>query len=336
MTPGTRLLEACRELVRLDGGGSTLGDVLGATYALKGVRALYSAAHAIGERVSVVYPPGEVGIDFVGVVIAVEFSESKVYYRVRPDDVAEGWLPVDSAFVHPAPEPGCIVGARIGAYAGMALAELRMHEWSVDVGVEQNRCPACRAETKAGHRAGCLLHEAINARLAEVGAAPDPPPRTLPLYRAPGVSGGPDWTVEDVVVGEPSSEADAVAFVPLDRRMTWTNPPTVPVIESPHTTGAFLINTASPVVQQAAMEAIASASPSWFPMDGRTAHPRVAAQMHDMAVATGRVPAAEPPTLPFDPRAHIANHDILRPCPDCGTTPSQPHQSGCPTGSRSW
>jgi hypothetical protein len=206
MTPGTRLLEACRELVRLDGGGSTLGDVLGATYALKGVRALYSAAHAIGERVSVVYPPGEVGIDFVGVVIAVEFSESKVYYRVRPDDVAEGWLPVDSAFVHPAPEPGCIVGARIGAYAGMALAELRMHEWSVDVGVEQNRCPACRAETKAGHRAGCLLHEAINARLAEVGAAPDPPPRTLPLYRAPGVSGGPDWTVEDVVVGEPPKE----------------------------------------------------------------------------------------------------------------------------------
>lgn len=110
MTPGTRLLEACRELVRLDGGGSTLGDVLGATYALKGVRALYSAAHAIGERVSVVYPPEmrekfatQHCKDFTGVITGVEFHTDGVDYRVTGEGDPD-YTVVEAAFVHPAPE----------------------------------------------------------------------------------------------------------------------------------------------------------------------------------------------------------------------------------------
>lgn len=186
MTPGTRLLNAARASTRNPSPREALTErereLLDAVEALSDTRALYPAAHAIGDRVSVRdwlnlrTPDGPSELDFTGEVVGVQFIDGKVFYVVDAGAglFASGRQVVDSAFVHPAP-------------------------------------------------------------------------RTLPLYRAPGASGGPDWTVEDVVLDETGSLAEALAAGEV------------------------------------------------APFRGRgedVAHPRVAAQMHDMAVVTGRVPTA--------------------------------------------
>ena len=150
-TSGTYLLEACRELVRLDGGGSTLGDVLGATYALKGVRALYPAAHAIGDRVSVVYPPemreafaAQHCKDFTGIVTGVEFHPDGVDYRVTGDGDPD-YTVVEAAFVHPAPptDPSALAAwlyARV--VPGQTIAETpgrRFVVLAVDMSMDNKR-----------------------------------------------------------------------------------------------------------------------------------------------------------------------------------------------------
>lgn len=130
MTPATRLLEAVRSLISEASMCGRDTPERAVRDALVGVRALYPSAHALGDRVSVVYPDERPG--FTGVVVGVEFHTDGVDYRVK-GDADPDYTVVEAGFVRAAP-------------------------------------------------------------------------RTLPLYRAPGVSGGPDWTVEDVVVGEPPKE----------------------------------------------------------------------------------------------------------------------------------
>lgn len=164
MTPGTRLLEAVRASTRNPSPRENLTgrerELLDATEALSDARALYPAAHALGDRVAVVYPAGEVGPNFAGKVLSLHFFSDRTIAQVKRDDGQV--ISVDSAFVHPAPD----------------LCNCPL------LGPD----PCCRFS--AGHEGQC-----------------EPPP-------------------------------------------------------------------------------------SWFPMDGRRVSPRVAAQMHDMAVATGRVPTA--------------------------------------------
>lgn len=90
------------------------------------------------------------------------------FRAVRDDAVcrARGWA---GACVLPA---GHVEPCRGPTYADMGLAELRMREWSVDVGEEQNRCPSCNAQTKAGHKAGCRLNQAIVMALVWSGLKP--------------------------------------------------------------------------------------------------------------------------------------------------------------------
>lgn len=271
MTPATRLLEAARASTRNASPRENLTErereLLDAVEALSDARALYPAAHAIGKRVSVVYPPGEVGPNFTGKVLSLHVFSDRTIAHVKSDGGPV--IAVDSAFVHPAPEPGCIVGARIGADAGIAAGR--------------------------------------------------------PVLRDDG---------------------EAVGVV-------------VPTA----TTGAFLINTASSEAQQAAMDAVTSVSPSWFPMDGRRVTEGSPGQITSANIReewVDRDSIADVQKTTFDPAVHgntfgclrlgghifdrcqrAADHEgpcvpASKPCPDCGTPPSRPHQPGCPTAAKQW
>lgn len=110
MTPGTRLLNALYAWVNApdrfarDGLEQEVIDAYDAVPA--DARALYPAAHAMGERVSVAARPDEdvlpeLRLPFMGDVTAVTFHEAGVRYEVRHPRA--GYVDVDSAFVHPAP-----------------------------------------------------------------------------------------------------------------------------------------------------------------------------------------------------------------------------------------
>lgn len=156
MTPGTRLLNAARASTRNPSPREVLTErereLLDAVEALSDARALYPAAHAIGDRVSVKYPDG---LGRQGVVVSV------LSFLDGPDQ-------------HPAT-----------AYGVWLDGESRMNAQTYD---------------------SAFVH---------------PAPRTLPLYRAPVVSGGPDWTVEDVVL----DPQPAPSWFPMDgRRVTEESP----------------------------------------------------------------------------------------------------------------
>lgn len=108
MTPGTRLLEALTAWIDAPDRFARDGleaDVIDAFGAVSTARALYPAAHAIGDRVSVVYPderkPGYE--DFTGTVVGVEFTDTGVDYRVLGDGDPD-YTVVEAGFVHPEPE----------------------------------------------------------------------------------------------------------------------------------------------------------------------------------------------------------------------------------------
>lgn len=73
---------------------------------LESAHALYPAAHALGARVSVVYPPEKHPEyeDFTGTVVGVEFHTDGVDYRVK-GDADPDYTVVDAAFVHSALSP---------------------------------------------------------------------------------------------------------------------------------------------------------------------------------------------------------------------------------------
>lgn len=380
MTPATRLLEAARASTRNASPRENLTErereLLDAVEALSDARALYPAAHAIGDRVSVPARPDEdilpeLRLPFSGDVTAVTFHEAGVRYEVHHPRA--GYVDVDSAFVHPAPESppvrpsieslfpdvlnayhcdgqrlpgggwsvvhratgktgtlpqsaiilgpeavgtwlsefsdpapvelGCLTGGQVGAYAGMGLAELRMHEWSVDVGAEQNRCPACRAETKAGHRAGCLLHEAINARLAAIGYSCEPD-GTLTITDPPLSH---EATAIDRFIAEelPGRRAEFVGTLPDVAREVY-----------------------------AAATGVAEGSPASSIADVQktTFDPAVHGNTFGCLRLGGHI---------FDRCQRAADHEgpcvpASKPCPDCGTPPSRPHQPGCPTAAKQW
>ena len=164
MTPGTRLLNAARASTRNPSPRENLTEreLLAAVEALSDARALYPAAHAIGDRVSVKYPDG---LGRQGVVVSV------LSFLDGPDQ-------------HPAT-----------AYGVWLDGESRMNAQTYD---------------------SAFVH---------------PAPRTLPLYRAPVVSGGPDWTVEDVVL----DPQPAPSWFPMDgRRVTEGSPGEAPYVRMLH------------------------------------------------------------------------------------------------------
>lgn len=107
MTPGTRLLEALTAWIDAPDRFARDGleaDVIDAFGAVSTARALYPAAHAIGDRVSVVYPDERKPDyeDFTGTVVGVEFTDTGVDYRVRGDGDPD-YTVVEAAFVQSAP-----------------------------------------------------------------------------------------------------------------------------------------------------------------------------------------------------------------------------------------
>lgn len=107
MTPGTRLLEALTAWIDAPDRFARDGleaDVIDAFGAVSTARALYPAAHAIGDRVSVVYPderkPGYE--DFTGTVVGVEFTDTGVDYRVLGDGDPD-YTVVEAGFVRAVP-----------------------------------------------------------------------------------------------------------------------------------------------------------------------------------------------------------------------------------------
>lgn len=106
MTPGTRLLEALTAWIDAPDRFARDGleaDVIDAFGAVSTARALYPAAHAIGDRVSVSARPDEdilreLRLPFEGEVTAITFHESGVRYEVRRSQA--GFVDVEAEFVH--------------------------------------------------------------------------------------------------------------------------------------------------------------------------------------------------------------------------------------------
>ena len=108
MTPGTRLLEALTAWIDAPDRFARDGleaDVIDAFGAVSTARALYPAAHAIGDRVSVVYPDERKPDyeDFTGTVVGVEFTDTGVDYRVLGDGDPD-YTVVEAGFVQSAPK----------------------------------------------------------------------------------------------------------------------------------------------------------------------------------------------------------------------------------------
>lgn len=124
MNAANRLLEALRTWVMSPKCGDMVEGMLMEAFAeYAGCRALYSSAHAIGDRVSVVYPDEKHPFyeDFTGVVVGVEFHADGVDYRVRGDGDPD-YTVVEASFVYPDVFRGVVTGKRSAMEEEMATA----------------------------------------------------------------------------------------------------------------------------------------------------------------------------------------------------------------------
>lgn len=153
---------------------------------VKDARALYPTPHALGDRVSVVYPPEKHPEyeDFTGTVTGVEFHTDGIDYRVTGDGDPD-YTVVDSAFVHPAtsdplaswfPMDGRRVSPRVAAQMhDMAVATGRVPaEAPTDVSAIPKRTgapkneyvclllggnPLTRCVLASGHEGACVARD---------------------------------------------------------------------------------------------------------------------------------------------------------------------------------
>lgn len=336
MTPGTRLLEAARawrdliayHLKRSTPGFCILGEdraLFGAVEALSNARALYPTPHALGDRVSVVYPPEKHPEyeDFTGTVTGVEFHTDGIDYRVTGDGDPD-YTVVDSAFVHPAPqEPGCITGARIGAEAGAASPSwFPMDGRRVTEG-SPGEAPYKPVTDKA--RRESIARAVIRSKPGPEGGDCDIDYRAaaLVLFNL----------LDDIDTLDDACREDDAAF----RRLAM-----VKARRREDVGASFDGYTVAFIGERAYAEG-----------EKRTSEPSCAEGSPTSSIA-------DVPKTTFDPAVHgntfgclrlgghifdrcqrAADHEgpcvpASKPCPDCGTPPSRPHQPGCPTAAKQW
>lgn len=103
MTPGTRLLNAVgdwRASQTVAESEAAIAEIRRLHDELHGTRALYPAAHAIGDRVLAEENDGSPA--GLATVIAIRFTVEKVNYKLRFEDTLQKvWF--DAAYVHPTP-----------------------------------------------------------------------------------------------------------------------------------------------------------------------------------------------------------------------------------------